>query len=788
MDEWTEHIDETSGQTFYFNAVTGATSWERPASSETLLPGWTEHVDADSGCTFYYNATTQETRWEKPQSAPEKQEKQEPQSPLPEGWAESTDPETDQVYYFNKATGESSWEKPLAPACVSPPAPVPQETQLPKHWAESVDPESGHTFYYNSVTGESSWEKPAVPDPSRNRMTMLQPAKLSGVKSDTSKERQSLSGATAQEATSYQTAMHAGKAPGGLSSLRGDVISIGGDGAALQRELELPGQKLGQGSFGSVHKVRQRSSGRSLVLKTVTKQSGTKEERLAMTKEIEVLRALDHPHIIRIFGCYEDYRHLYVVMEPAEGGELYKIIQQCKKQGCTVHEGWAALVMQQVLGAIAYCHERGIMHKDLKCENVMLLNSPPPGRSVLDMPPHAVVIDLGLAEVFAGALARSIFSAGTCTTMAPEVWQGSFGPKCDVWSLGCVLFELLSGRSPFFARNLEDASEWLRLHRAGPDWRLLGHVSAEARQLCQRMLEFDQRPRPGAQQCLGSNWLKNCTRHASGALGPKVKSALADALGNWRERSELQQAVSFQIAAGVSSGSVEELNAIFRNFDKNSTGTLSKEELEAALTQLGLNSTEIVQIVASLDQNMDGKCEYSEFLAASLAVLDDQFDDMLWDAFKRFDLDGNGYLSESEVRRVFEDMKAGSAGRGGAAAAASASMRTIDINRDGKVSFDEFLLHFGRGKTAKKRGGKESGLMKCVQHSAASGPSSTTKKTHGADLDGLLDEIDAGMRGPALHQDARPLPPPAATTTRPKLSQGKPSPSDDLDSLLAELG
>ncbi|CAE8600524.1 unnamed protein product, partial [Polarella glacialis] len=184
----------------------------------------------------------------------------------------------------------------------------------------------------------------------------------------------------------------------------------------------------------------------------------------------------------------EDDRFVYILMEPAEGGELLTVIKEIYEQRVhALSETWAARVFQQCLSAIAYCHERGILHKDLKSENIMLLSRDRVAS------PHVVIIDFGVSELLSttrgpqGQTHRNRGSAlaGTCTTMAPEVWTGDFGPKCDVWSLGCVLFEFLSGRPPFMARNHEDGSEWLRLHRAGPDWSKLARISGLAQQICQ---------------------------------------------------------------------------------------------------------------------------------------------------------------------------------------------------------------------------------------------------------------------------------------------------------------
>lgn len=204
--------------------------------------------------------------------------------------------------------------------------------------------------------------------------------------------------------------------------------------------------------------------------------------------EIDTLKALDHPHVIKLFEYFEDYNNIYIVMESCKAGELFDVIKSNYRAGFRLSEQWISIVMQQVLGAIGYVHARGIMHKDIKAENIMLLDD---GHSTTS--PHAVIIDLGLAEMFDVRKGnKSSNVAGTPVTMAPEVWNSCFGPKCDVWSLGVVLFQLLSGKLPFIAKTAKKR-DWLEILSQPPNWSRLSHCSAGAKNLCVEMLQYDDK-------------------------------------------------------------------------------------------------------------------------------------------------------------------------------------------------------------------------------------------------------------------------------------------------------
>lgn len=179
---WTEHVDPNTQKTFYFNASTQETKWERPqvaqaaspqpAQSAGLPAGWAEHVDPGSGKTFYYNAQTGVTAWEKPQAAaqpaaavPQQAAQSSQQAALPAGWAEHTDPGSGRTFYANAQTGQTAWERPQAqPAAAQQPQQA-AASALPPGWAEHVDPGSGKTFYANAQTGQTAWERPQGAQP-----------------------------------------------------------------------------------------------------------------------------------------------------------------------------------------------------------------------------------------------------------------------------------------------------------------------------------------------------------------------------------------------------------------------------------------------------------------------------------------------------------------------------------------------------------------------------------------------------------------------------------------------
>lgn len=266
-------------------------------------------------------------------------------------------------------------------------------------------------------------------------------------------------------------------------------------------------KQLGKGSFGTVFLVTHRTqvdrhnSKRVRVCKMISKTRAreAKTPESKVREEFAVLKHLDDPHVLRIFEDFEDDSNFYLVMEQCRGGDLGEFVKHLEPMDAISYEFWVAKVMQHTLSAIAYCHSKAVIHKDLKPENVMLSTSK--ATPVEEM--HVVVVDFGLSEVFSHPSDRSDVVSGTPPYMAPEVWQGNFSKGCDIWSAGCMLFFLLSGRLPFVAPTVKEFPKALQLE---PEWAAMGGATLEAQQICRHMLQKMEHQRPTAQSCLRDKW------------------------------------------------------------------------------------------------------------------------------------------------------------------------------------------------------------------------------------------------------------------------------------------
>lgn len=152
-------------------------------------------------------------------------------------------------------------------------------------------------------------------------------------------------------------------------------------------------------------------------------------EKLRFFYEMEIMKKLDHPNILRIYEVYQDQKRYYLITELCTGGELFDEIS--KKT--TFSEQDAAIIIEQILEAIAYCHSRNIAHRDLKPENILI-----------DSKNHnnIKVIDFGTSQKMTkGEKMNQTY--GTAYYIAPEVLVSEYDEKCDVWSIGVIMYILL---------------------------------------------------------------------------------------------------------------------------------------------------------------------------------------------------------------------------------------------------------------------------------------------------------------------------------------------------------
>jgi calcium-dependent protein kinase len=443
--------------------------------------------------------------------------------------------------------------------------------------------------------------------------------------------------------------------------------------AKLEELYEFSG-KLGKGSYGEVLELTLKSTGETRAWKCFLKSKYAEDKISVIKNEAKILKMMDHPNIVKVYDYYEDEDNFFIVMEYWKGGELFEHIT---KVGVFTEE-MASNIMKQILSAMSYLHSQNIIHSDLKAENIMFVND-----SEDDY--HWKLIDFGMATKHNNPDEKMSRIQGTPYYIAPDVLRNSYDSKADIWSLGVLVFILLTGTPPFRAPTLKEIFKKILVGKVDfkADW--WKNLSQEAIDFIKMLMKYEPTERPTASECLKLPWI---TKHFRNCKKEKMVSAMAIMnLKKFNSERKLEIAVISYIANYLTSSQNNQmLRDTFQMMDKDNDGVLSKQELITGLTKIYGNKAflaeEIDQLLDNIDLNGNGVIDYSEFVTATADYKKLCTENNLKQAFDKFDLDGNGEITLEELREVLggdeadEDIKN--------------IIKAVDKNGDGQINFEEF--------------------------------------------------------------------------------------------------
>ena len=252
---------------------------------------------------------------------------------------------------------------------------------------------------------------------------------------------------------------------------------------------------LGEGGYGRALLVRCRTDpSKRYVMKEVRLSALKPKEREEARREAKVLAALRHPNIVQYVDSFEDGRNFYIVMEYADGGDLAQKIEKRGRKLFPEEEVLHDFI--QIALAIKYIHDRKILHRDLKAQNVFLMKD---GTVKLG--------DFGIARVLDNTAQLCKTQIGTPYYLSPEICEGKrYNSKTDIWSLGCILYELCALRHPFDAANINGLLMVIIHGKYKP---IPGQYSENMKRLLAMLLTRNPEKRPSIKQVLGMPFIKN---------------------------------------------------------------------------------------------------------------------------------------------------------------------------------------------------------------------------------------------------------------------------------------
>ena len=422
-------------------------------------------------------------------------------------------------------------------------------------------------------------------------------------------------------------------------------------------------------------------------MKTIKcKADNSRSNTSEIIKQINILKTLDHPNIIKIYEFYSTDKYIYIINELCTGGELFNKIVEVKY----FTESTACFVMRQLLSAVAYCHDKGVIHRDLKPENILIEDSAEKNKEYFNIK----IIDFGTCELLKKK--KLTEQIGTSFYIAPEVLKNGYNEKCDLWSCGVILYILLCGSPPFYGKSEKEIFQ--KILDGNVDFnknKIWLKISDEAKNLVTKLLEMDPKKRISASEALEDIWFKKNMNIIKEMPNPNNFNMFIQNIKEFCAEQKLQQAtLAFLVHNFAPKEELNELKKIFFAFDKNGDVKLSKEEFVTGLTNIDVNFNQNVLfkeeesldgLIKNIDSDNNGYITFEEFLIASVNKEKILTENNLKMAFNVFDRDKNGCISHDELKYILGEYNPNAKEY-----LWKKMIQQIDLNEDGQVSYEEF--------------------------------------------------------------------------------------------------
>jgi len=445
----------------------------------------------------------------------------------------------------------------------------------------------------------------------------------------------------------------------------------------------IRGKKIGKGTFGTVYESKNIIFNNKVAMKIIPKDYHM--DNLLIKNEIDILKKLSHPNIVRIYEFYESNNCFYIINEFCPEGELYDYINNSK-----LNEQQLAVIFYQVFSGLKYLHENNILHRDLKPENILISKKE---KDLLDDEEYfwIQIIDFGTAKIFENDKNENSI-VGSAYYIAPEVLNKDYNEKCDTWSVGVILYMFLVGRPPFNGKDNVEIVESIKTKNYDENNPKLLTRSPEVRDLIKHLIEKDVNKRLSAKEALNHEWFKKYNgRKLFGNFQEKDIQPYINNLFNYTFNSKIQQLViAFLVHNLPHTESSHNILKMYRYFNKAGDCRLTKEELKNGLNKYrneGEVNEKVDNLFLLLDGDNNGYIEFEEFLRACIDKKEILNDEYLKYAFKFLDKQNKNMLSAQQINsaflvgnnKLFE-------------IAITNALNEVDVNGDGMINFEEFKI------------------------------------------------------------------------------------------------
>ena len=455
-------------------------------------------------------------------------------------------------------------------------------------------------------------------------------------------------------------------------------------------------KSLGEGGYGNVVKVIHKHTGQVRAMKIIPKnnlQPGYTEQEIF--REINILKQLEHPYIMKLYEFYSDDEFFYLINEFCNEGDLSEKLQKVGR----FDEKLVKMLMFQIFSAVLYLHSNNVIHGDLKLENVMVDNiSYEDEKKKIDNERSSLnkrlsfissykidiqniknvlnedeinhnkyehiknfeikLIDFGAAKIFTKYKKQFDDTVGTLVYCSPEVLKNNYDSKCDIWSCGVIMYILLSGEIPFAGENENEIMKSIMNKKVSFDSSFFNDVSDEAKDLIIKCLVYHKSKRLNAKEALNHPFFKIDIDFNNFFFDEDLTVDINQILirmKNFSSESKFHQAILVYLAYNYAEKRLtQKLKHIFFYINKSMDGKIKPKELLNVYQEnkMRITKDEVIKIIKSIDFNNSGAIEYEEFIRIAIPKEDLFTDVNLKEAFDLFDINKKGIITINDMKEV----------------------------------------------------------------------------------------------------------------------------------------
>ena len=429
-------------------------------------------------------------------------------------------------------------------------------------------------------------------------------------------------------------------------------------------------RKIGEGGFGQVYYAKDKVYKKEVSVKKIMKDKNKEIscDNLSLNNEIDILKKLCHPSIIKIYEFFNTKDSYYLINEYCKYGDLVNHI----KKG--FDEMQISFIIYQILSGIFYLHFNNIIHRDLKLENILVSKiSMTNIKGKINEFLHIKIIDFGTAKLKQKSNEKTVI--GTLIYMAPEVIKQNYNNKCDLWSIGIILYILITGDTPFEGKNEEEITSAILKGKYKKNNERLKKYPKSLQSLLRHLLDVNPETRYSASQALQCEFFRKYNPNIiyKEIIQNQNLDKYLNNLINYQLTTKMEQ-MFFAIVCHHQIFDEEQNNILilFGYLNKKKNGLLTKKELYEGLTDyykmkgdetgdyskynLLVYGDTIEEIFILLDTDNSNFIECEEFIRGCLEKNLLMKDDFIKDFFKKIDKEDKGEITLEQIRECINDI------------------------------------------------------------------------------------------------------------------------------------